>query len=88
MIEYPERSQDAKETKGKGTAATLRRYRAAKQNLIQRAESLKGKDETRRRKLLKAADNMKGEQLSTEQIRRKAALAELDLVIDDVKNRG
>ena len=88
MFECPEMSLNAKETKGKSISAIVRRYRTAKQNLIQRAESMKGKDEPRRQKLLKAADSMNSKQLSTEQLRRKAIYAELDLMIDDVKNRG
>ena len=88
MFEYPEYSQNAKETKDKGIFGTMRRFRTTKQKLVDRADSLKGKDEMRRQKLLKVADNMNGDKLSTKQIRRKTLIAELDLLIDDMKNRG
>ena len=88
MLEYPEYVSRQEEKKGKGKFDVLRRYREAKRNLIQRADSLKGKDETRRRKLLQSADKLTGKAMSLKEIRRKAAIAEIDLTLDEMRNRG
>lgn len=87
MFECPENHNILSDKKGKGTRDYLRRYREAKQNLEKRADSLKGKDEPRRRKLLRSAEKMSGKAMSTEQIRRRAAIAEVELLIDECEHR-
>ena len=88
MFECPERMISMSEKKTKGTLEYLRRYREAKKNLIQRADTLKGKDEPRRRKLLKSAEKMTGKAMSTEQMRRAVLNAELDLFLDADRHKG
>ncbi len=85
MYETPEYAVETTENRGKEPNAfsILRRYREGKRNLIKRADSLKGKDETRRKNLMKVADSMTGDRMNLEQIRRKAAIAEIDLLLDD-----
>ena len=86
MWETPERATIAHEQKGKSIADYLRRYRDAHRNLLKRADSLKGKDEPRRRKLLKAAEQMdKGKgKMSSVQVYRSALIAEIDLLRDEI----
>ena len=88
MIETSEKTHKI-EQKGQNSAAeTLQRYQRARENINKRADALKGKDEQRRRRLLKAADAMRGSGLTLAQIRRKAICAEIDLLVDEMKHKG
>lgn len=88
MFETPERATMGTEQKGKSSFDYVVRYRNAHRNLLKRADSLKGKDEPRRKELLKAAAKMEGRKhLSTEQVHRGALIGELDLLLDEDKHR-
>lgn len=87
MFETPERSTQTEE-KGNSIGNIIRRYREARRGLLQRADSLKGKDEPRRRDLMKKAASMENKNMTTSQVRRAAAVAELNLLIDETQHRG
>lgn len=86
-METPEKNRVEFTTKKLGkredALEIIRRYKTAKGKLLERAAKLKGKDDTRSRKLYQLAANMKKGDMSTVGIRRKAAIAELDLLIDE-----
>ena len=88
MLEIPERTMQTEKKGNNGTAEIIRRYREARRGLLKRADSLKGKDEPRRRDLMKKAASMEKKNMTTNQVRRAAAVAELNLLIDETQHRG
>lgn len=88
MFEIPEHHEKyERETDKRSVFAIFKRYRNAHDGLIKRAEELRGKDEPRRRDLLKKAAEMNKKHMSTGQIRRAAICGEVDLLIDELRHR-
>ena len=68
---------------------TVIRYQKARKALLQRADTMKGKDEARRKSLLKSAERMRVKgPVATRRISMLARIAEIDLQLDDIKHRG